>query len=119
MVSPDGRSFFALTEIPPESVAPCTAAALAERLRDFVLGSVAGATEVRTRRIELDGAEAVRLTYVADDPTSGTPRSRSVTQIVTVRDDVGFVLTFVVATDAAELWGEDIRRIERSWHWGE
>jgi hypothetical protein len=78
---------------------------------------VAGKDDVAEEAIMLDGVDAVRLTYTADDPATGMSGGRLIRQVVTTVDGDAVILTFVVRADDADVFEWTFRRMEESWQW--
>jgi hypothetical protein len=115
-VSPDGRAAMSFTTLPRP--------AEAESLDDVVqavmeanAASVAGIEEITTEPVVLDGVDAVRISFTADDPATGAAGQRLIRQLVALSDDSMVVLTFILQADSAATFEATIRQVEESWRW--
>jgi hypothetical protein len=116
VVSPDRRALVSITRVPRLAEGRSLDEVVAA-VQSANAASVPGATDVEAEPIELDGVDAVRLTFAAADPATGEAEARSIRQVVSTFDGDVIVLTFVVPTDAAVDFEDDFRRIEESVRW--
>lgn len=115
VVSPDGLATISYTRLPrPEGASLDDVASV---VAEANAASVSGIGAIATEPLLLDGTEAVRLSFSADDPATGAADARMVRQWVATRDDWAIVLTAVVQADAASAFEETLQQVEESWRW--
>jgi hypothetical protein len=117
VASPDGRAIVSVTRTRLPAAEDGALEEVVRAVREANAASVAGIDDVAEEAIVLDGVDAVRLTYTADDPATGASGGRLIRQVVTTVDDDAIVLTFVVRADEAESFESTFRRMEESWQW--
>ncbi|MDQ3781239.1 MAG: hypothetical protein M3354_11935 [Chloroflexota bacterium] len=117
VASSDDRALVAITRLPLPSGAGGSLDEIAQAVQEANAGSVPGIADINAEPITLNGVDAVRISYAADDPTSGATGRRLIRQVIIIRGDSAFVLTFIVRADDAAAFEETFDAIEESWQW--
>jgi hypothetical protein len=116
VVSPDGLATISYTTLPRRPEVESLDEAV-QAVRAANVASVVGIGEIITEPVSLDGVDAVRLSFTADDPVTGAVGERLVRQLIATSDDSTVVLTFLLQADSAPMYEETFRQIEESWQW--
>ncbi len=117
VVSPDGEALFAIAEVPLPEETQVAVDIVAQQLQARAASEVSGFANPTERRIELDGADAVELRYIAVDVdvSTGTLNTRAIQHVVTLVDTQAIVLTFITNVEDADGVQPVFEEIKASW----
>ena len=116
VVSPDGLATISYSTLPRRPDVE-TLDEVVQAVRAANAASVVGIGEITTEPVSLDGVDAVRLSFTADDPVTGAAGERLVRQLIAMSDDSTVLLTFILQADSAPRYEDTFRQIEESWQW--